>query len=298
MVNVLSVDVEDYFHVEAFAPYIRYEQWKLFAPRVERNVDRILELFGKYQAKGTFFVLGWVAERFPGVVRSIVRAGHEIGSHGYAHKRLHEMTPADFRADLRKAAAVLEDQAQYRVRCYRAPSFSIVHNTMWAFEVLAEEGVSVDSSVFPVRHDLYGVPEAQRHFHWMKTAHGGVYEFPPSTLRFRGTNWAVAGGGYLRLFPYGLTYWAIRHINTVERQPAMVYFHPWEIDPEQPRIDAGFRSTLRHYVNLVTMEQKVERLLQDFQFTTLSDACQQQESYRKPSEASYAALATSGGVSA
>jgi polysaccharide deacetylase family protein (PEP-CTERM system associated) len=279
MLNVISVDVEDYFHVEAFASHIRYQEWDSYAPRVERNVMRILELFEKYDAKGTFFVLGWVAGKFPDIVRRISAAGHEIGCHSYAHRRLVGMTPEQFRKDLKLAVSILEDQAQRPIRCYRAPSFSIVRTTMWAFEVLAEEGFLLDSSVFPVSHDLYGVPDANRLSHWKYTPSGRIFEFPPSTLRYRNTNWAVAGGGWLRLFPYGVTHWAIHRINTAEKHPAVVYFHPWEIDPGQPRIQAGFRSTLRHHLNLSTMEQKIERLLQDFRFTTFSDACLQQASY-------------------
>jgi polysaccharide deacetylase family protein (PEP-CTERM system associated) len=280
MFNVLSVDVEDYFHVEAFASKVHFDDWDSFTPRVEQNVARILELFGKYGVSGTFFVLGWVAEKFPGVVREIAAAGHEIACHGYAHRRLNDLTPEEFRADIRRALALLKDQIQKPIPCYRAPSFSIVPSTMWAFEILSEEGFRVDSSIFPVRHDLYGVPDAERFPHWQCTKQGHrIFEFPPSTFRYRNRNWAVAGGGYLRLFPYAVTFRAIQHLNQVEQQPAMVYFHPWEMDSGQPRIRAGLRSTLRHYVNLSTMEQKIARLLQDFQFTTLSEACAQQETF-------------------
>lgn len=283
--NVLSVDVEDYFHVEAFAAHIEPARWDSYTPRVEQNVDRILALFDKHGQKGTFFVLGWVAERFPALVRRIAAAGHEVGCHGYAHRRLVDLTPREFSADLKKALALLTDQVQQHIRCYRAPSFSIVNSTMWAFEVLAEEGICIDSSVFPVRHDLYGVPNAERFPHWQPTPGGQrIFEFPPSTYRYRNNNWAMAGGGYLRLFPYAMTYWAIRRVNEIEGQPVMVYFHPWEIDPGQPPVRASMRSTLRHYVNLSTMEHKVERLLQDFRFTTLTNACLQQEIYHKASE--------------
>jgi polysaccharide deacetylase family protein (PEP-CTERM system associated) len=281
--NVLSVDVEDYFQVEAFASRVQFSDWTSYTPRVERNVFQVLDLFERYDVRGTFFVLGWVAEKFPNLVRAIADAGHEVGCHSYAHRRVLDMTPDQFRADLKRAGAVLEDEAQKPMRCYRAPSFSIVERTMWALDILKEEGFHVDSSIFPVRHDLYGVPEAPRFTHWKQTAAGEILEFPPSTVRYRGRNWAVAGGGYLRLFPYGVTYSAIRHINQVDRQPAMVYFHPWEIDPGQPAIRAGMKSTFRHYINLFTMEQKIERLLQDFRFTTLSEACQQQGGKNSPS---------------
>jgi polysaccharide deacetylase family protein (PEP-CTERM system associated) len=275
MNNVISVDVEDYFQVEAFASQVSYERWDAFEPRVERNVHRILELFARYGTSGTFFILGWVAERFPNLVREIAAAGHEIGSHGYAHRRLLKQQPEEFRADLRAASARLSDECQQAVRCYRAPSFSIVKKTFWAFDILAEEGFRCDSSIFPIRHDLYGVPDGERFPHWRDTAAGRLFEFPPSTVRYFGNNFPVGGGGYLRLFPYSLTSWAVRHINEVEKQPAMVYFHPWEIDAEQPRIQAGVRSGLRHYTNLSKMHSKIELLLKEFRFTTLSDACGQ-----------------------
>jgi polysaccharide deacetylase family protein (PEP-CTERM system associated) len=281
MLNVLSVDVEDYFHVEAFASRIRYEQWDSYERRVEYNVNRILEMFDRYQVKGTFFILGWVAERFPHLSRQIAGAGHEIGCHGYAHRRLQTLTPAQFRDDLRRATGLLTDQVQRAVCSYRAPSFSIVKTTLWALDVLGEEGYVFDSSIFPVRHDLYGIPDAERFPHWQMSSQGHrLFEFPPSTIRSARNSWGVAGGGYLRLVPYVPTHWAIKHINEVEKQPAMVYFHPWEIDPDQPVLDAGLRSTLRHYTNLKTMAGKIERLLKDFRFTTLTDACAQHPGYR------------------
>jgi polysaccharide deacetylase family protein (PEP-CTERM system associated) len=280
MLNVLSVDVEDYFHVEAFAAKISYERWDAYESRVEYNLARILDLFENFSTKGTFFILGWVAEKLPHLSRQIAMAGHEIGCHGYAHRRLQTMTPLQFREDLRKATALLTDQVQRPILCYRAPSFSVVRSTMWALDILADEGFRFDSSIFPVRHDLYGVPDGERFPYWQVSPKGQVlFEFPPSTIRKVNNNLGVAGGGYLRLIPYGPTRWAIRHINEVEGQPAMVYFHPWEIDPDQPVVRAGFRSTLRHYTNLATMAGKIERLLQDFQFTTLSNACAQHPAY-------------------
>jgi polysaccharide deacetylase family protein (PEP-CTERM system associated) len=279
--NVLSVDVEDHFHVEAFAAHIPPDQWDLHESRVERNVARILELFARHQAKGTFFVLGWVAERFPGLSRQIAAAGHEIGCHSFAHRRLQSLTPEEFRIDLRKATRRLEDQVQQPIRCFRAPSFSVVKSTFWAFDILAEEGYTIDSSVFPVRHDLYGVPDGPRFPYLQKTPSGNsIFEFPPSTIRYGNTNWGVAGGGYLRLFPYTVSYRALRHINGVEGQSGMVYFHPWEIDADQPRIRARLRSRIRHYTNLSSTHHKVERLLKDFKFTTLSDACNLYSSYQ------------------
>ena len=270
----MSVDVEDYFHVEAFAADIPSTKWHSYIPRVERNVVRILDLFAEYEVRATFFVLGWVAEKFPHLARKIAAAGHEIGCHGYAHKRLHTMTPRQFQQDLQKATALLSDQVGESIRSFRAPSFSIVQTTLWAYNILSEEGYLYDSSVFPVRHDLYGIPDAQRFPHWTtsdRNAH--IFEFPPSTLSYGGVNVGVGGGGYLRWFPYRITYWALRHINHAERQPAAVYFHPWEIDPDQPRLRVGMKPRLRHYTNLSTTEGKIERLLQDFQFGTLSEVC-------------------------
>ena len=294
--NVLSVDVEDYFHVEAFAGKIRRDDWDSYERRVEQNTSRILEIFERRRAKATFFILGWVAERFPHLSQQIAAAGHEVGCHGYAHQRLQRLTREQFREDLRRATGLLADQVQQPIRSYRAPSFSIVRNTLWALDVLAEEGYELDSSIFPVRHDLYGIPDADRFASWQKSPEGHrIFEFPPSTIRTAKNNWGVAGGGYLRLVPYGATQWAIRHLNQVEQQPAMVYFHPWEIDPDQPVVEAGLRSTLRHYTNLKTMAAKIERLLQDFQFTTLSNVCSHHPAYRtQPVTASIVMRAETG----
>ena len=281
MLNALTVDVEDYFHVEAFASCISPQQWHQYTPRVQTNVERTLVLLDGYGVKATFFILGWVAQKFPRIVRQIAEAGHEIGCHGFAHQHLCRLTPEEFRSDVRHARHCLMDEVQKPIYCYRAPSFSIVPKTLWALDILVEEGFLFDSSLFPVRHDLYGVPDASRYPYWHLTSQGNViFEFPPSTVRRWNNNWGVGGGGYLRLFPYGLTHWALRQINEREGQPAMVYFHPWEIDPEQPRISASWRSRLRHYTNLSTMEEKISKLIQDFRFTTFSETCQQLEVYR------------------
>jgi polysaccharide deacetylase family protein (PEP-CTERM system associated) len=274
MLNVLTIDVEDYFHVEAFATRVSKASWGTFASRVEQNSYRALELFGRHQARATFFVLGWVAERFPNLVRQIASAGHEVGCHGLAHEAILRQTPAEFREDVRAARQCLMDQVQMPVISYRAPSFSIVNRTLWALDILAEEGFQFDSSIFPVRHDFYGIPDAPRHPYRHTTAQGRIlFEFPPSTVRFAGMNWGIGGGGWLRFVPYGFTRWAIRRLNSRERQPAMVYFHPWELDPEQPRIKSGVKSRLRHYTNLSGMERKIERLLEDFEFSPISDVC-------------------------
>ena len=281
MLNVLSVDVEDYFQVEAFAGQVTCAQWPSFAPRVERNVGRILELLAGHGTSGTFFILGWIAERFPRLVKEIAACGHEIASHGFAHQLLPRLTPEEFRADIRRAKDVLSGLSGHPVTGYRAPSFSIVRKTLWAFDILAEEGFRIDSSVFPVHHDFYGIPDAPRGPYWHKTPGGNaIFEFPPSTVRVLKSNIGIAGGGYLRFAPYLLTQRVVRHINVKEKRPAMVYFHPWELDPDQPRIRAPLRSRLRHYTNLSHTEQKLARLLQDFRFTTLSNVCEQLAVYR------------------
>jgi polysaccharide deacetylase family protein (PEP-CTERM system associated) len=242
-----------------------------------RNGLLILGILAEADAKATFFVLGWIAERFPRLVRKIADAGHEIGCHGYAHQHIRRQTPGQFRQDVRTARRCLMDQTQQSVQCYRAPSFSIVKSTLWALDILAEEGFLIDSSIFPVRHDLYGIPGSSRFPHrW-----NNIFEFPPTTIRRLKTHFGMAGGGYLRLLPYGLTRWAIREINETELQPAMVYFHPWELDPDQPRIHAPFRSRLRHYTNLAGMRKKIERLLKDFSFSTVADVCSRLPAYKE-----------------
>ncbi|MDI9612024.1 MAG: DUF3473 domain-containing protein [Acidobacteriota bacterium] len=271
MLNAFSVDVEDYFHVEAFASCVSPSDWDTYPCRVERNIDCILEMLERHRTRATFFVLGWVAERHPRLVRQIAAAGHEIGCHGYAHQRIHRQDPGGFRDDVRRARLCLMDQAQAPVECYRAPSFSITRSTLWALDVLVEEGFRIDSSIFPVRHDLYGIPDAERFPH----VRNGIVEFPPTTVRIAGGNLPAAGGGYLRIFPLAVTRWAIRRVNRVEQRPAMVYFHPWELDPGQPRIRAPLRSRFRHYTRLGGMQEKVDRLLGEFRFSTVSDVCRE-----------------------
>ena len=270
MLNAFSVDVEDYFHVEAFASCVSPSDWDTYPCRVERNIDCILEMLERHRTRATFFVLGWVAERHPRLVRQIAAAGHEIGCHGYAHQRIHRQDPGGFRDDVRRARLCLMDQAQAPVECYRAPSFSITRSTLWALDVLVEEGFRIDSSIFPVRHDLYGIPDADRFPH----VRNGIVEFPPTTVRMAGGNLPAAGGGYLRIFPLAVTLWAIRRVNEVEQRPVMVYLHPWELDPGQPRIRAPLRSRFRHYTRLGGMRKKVDRLLGEFRFGTVSEVCQ------------------------
>jgi polysaccharide deacetylase family protein (PEP-CTERM system associated) len=207
---------------------------------------------------------------FPALVRTISDAGHEIGCHGYAHQNIRRQTPEQFRQDIRRARQCLMDIVQKPICCYRAPSFSITKATLWALDILSEEGFKIDSSIFPVYHDVYGIADSDRFPHWRNK----IFEFPPTTIRKANNNFGVAGGGYLRLLPYRLTRWAIREVNEVEHQPAMVYFHPWELDPRQPRIAAPLKSRLRHYTNLSGMQKKIERLLKDFRFSTVSDVCE------------------------
>ena len=270
--NAMTVDVEDYFHVQAFAKVIGRGDWERYPSRVERNTLRLLEMFARMEVRATFFVLGWVAERFPGLIQAIGKARHRIGCHGYAHQMICGSSEKVFRNDLRRAKQILEDITGLPITSFRAPSYSITAKTLWAFEVLGEEGFEYDSSIFPVVHDNYGIPDAPR-FPYIKRLNCGrqIREFPPSTLRLLGSNIPVAGGGYLRLFPYKLTAWAIHHLNHVERQPGMVYLHPWEIDPDQPRIAASWLSRFRHYNNLDSTETKCLKLLDDFAWAPMEE---------------------------
>ena len=261
--NAMSIDVEDYFQVSAFAPHIRREDWDSLPCRVERNVDVILGLLDEADAKATFFTLGWIAERYPQVVRRIVENGHELASHGYGHQRASDLTPAEFREDITRAKHILEDLGGVVIRGYRAPSFSINEKNWWAVEELENAGYAYSSSIYPVRHDHYGMPDAPRFSHRIHD----LLEVPASTFRLFDRNWPASGGGYFRLLPYELSRWMLRRINQQDRQSALFYFHPWEIDPGQPRIAGlGAKTRFRHYVNLNRMEAKLERLLTDFQW--------------------------------
>jgi polysaccharide deacetylase family protein (PEP-CTERM system associated) len=270
VVNAMTVDVEDYFQVSAFESRVPFSTWPTYESRVCRNTQRLLAVFAEAGVHATFFVLGWTAERYPGLIRAIADAGHELGSHSYAHRLVYELTPAAFREDLRRARAAIEWASSQPVLGFRAPSFSITRRSLWALDVLAEEGYAYDSSIFPICRDRYGVPGAPRHLH--RVAGSPLWEMPPSTISCRGLNVPVAGGGYFRLFPYALTRRAIEHLNGEERQPAVVYLHPWELDPAQPRIAAGPLSTFRHYVNLTQTEQRVRRLIDQFAFGPMSAA--------------------------
>ncbi len=259
--NAMTVDVEDWFQVQAFAGTIARADWDSLPRRVEANTDRFLAMFEAAGVRATFFTLGWVADRHPALVRRIVAAGHELASHGYAHRLAHEQTPAEFRQDVGRARRLLEDVGGMKVRGYRAPTFSINTQNPWAFDVLAEEGHAYSSSIYPIRHDLYGMPYAPRVPH--RVANGRLLEIPMTTVRVGGRNLPCAGGGYFRLLPYALFRAGLRRVN--KEQPGMFYTHPWEIDPGQPRNDAAPRmAKFRHYVNIGRTERRIGRLLRDF----------------------------------
>ncbi len=266
IINALSVDVEDWFQVGAFETTIDRADWGGCESRVVRNTDRLIALFARRDVKATFFTLGWVAERHPDLIRRIVAAGHELASHGYDHQRVFTFTPEQFRADLRKSRALLEQAGAVPVRGYRAPSFSIDARTPWAHTVLAEEGYSYSSSVAPVRHDHYGWPEAPR-FAYRPLDDSPLIELPVTTARAMGRTIAAGGGGFFRLMPYGFTRWAVGQVNRTDQRPAIFYFHPWEIDADQPRVPhAPLKSRLRHYTNLATTEAKLDRLIRAFRW--------------------------------
>ncbi|WP_298435912.1 XrtA system polysaccharide deacetylase [Geobacter sp.] len=275
MVNALTIDVEDYFHVTAFERSVARDDWDKYSLRVEGNTEKVLDILEKKKIRATFFILGWVAERCPGLVREIGRRGHEIACHGYAHELIYRIGPERFRDDVRRAKALLEDTSGARVFGYRAPSYSITARSLWALDILVEEGFFYDSSIFPISHDIYGIPGGERFPHEIETQAGMIREFPMTTFPLRIGWWnprlPVAGGGYLRLFPALLVGRAIKYINSHERQPAVVYFHPWEMDPGQPRIRAGLKSRFRHYLNLAKMEAKIDYLLEMLRFAPIRD---------------------------
>jgi polysaccharide deacetylase family protein (PEP-CTERM system associated) len=275
MQNALTIDVEDYFQVNAFARHVRQDQWDSFPLRVDDNTRRILDFLDTFTIKATFFMLGWVAERLPGLAQEIHRRGHEVACHGYGHELIYQIGPERFRADIRRSKSLLEDQCGVAVRGYRAPSYSITKKSLWALDILVEEGFGYDSSIFPVIHDTYGIPDAERFPHSIRTGAGPLVEFPLTTLPFQ-LGWKkmrlpIAGGGYLRLLPSGIIRHGIVKINRQERQPAVLYFHPWEIDPGQPRIEAGARSRFRHYLNLEKTEGKLRSLLGGLRFAPMID---------------------------
>jgi polysaccharide deacetylase family protein (PEP-CTERM system associated) len=269
--NALSVDVEDWFQVGAFETVIDRKDWDSLECRVERNTDAVMALFDEAGVKATFFTLGWVAERYPALIRRIVDAGHEIASHGYGHDRVFSFTPEQFAADLLRSRKLIEDAAGEAVTGYRAPSFSIDQRTPWAHEILAEQGYAYSSSVAPVKHDHYGWADAPR-FAFRPVAGSDFLEIPVTTAQLGAKRLAAGGGGFFRLLPYAFSRWAIRQVNVDEQRPAVIYFHPWEIDPDQPRVaNAPIKSKLRHYTKLEVMADKLRRLPQDFRWDRLDN---------------------------
>jgi polysaccharide deacetylase family protein (PEP-CTERM system associated) len=269
VLNCMTIDVEDYFQVSAFDGVVSRTDWESYPSRVVANTQKLLEMFREHGVTATFFMLGWVADRHPKLVAEIAAAGHELASHGYSHRLIYEQTPEAFREDIRRAKRTVEDLGGQAVRGYRAPSYSITRRSLWALDVLLEEGYTYDASIFPIRHDRYGIPGAPRHSHVLHRTGGSLIEAPPSTIRLGATNLPVAGGGYFRLLPYRWTQLGIRRINRTERKPAIFYLHPWEIDPAQPRLAAGAVSKFRHYRNLQKTEGRLRRLLRDFRFGPL-----------------------------
>jgi polysaccharide deacetylase family protein (PEP-CTERM system associated) len=268
--NSITVDVEDYFHTQAMAASVSREQWDTMPTRVEQNMERLFESFARHRVRGTFFFLGWVAERFPGLVRQAVSLGHELGCHSYWHRLVYRLSPNEFREDTKRAKGAVEDATGIQVLGYRAPSFSFVKGTEWAGEILSELGFRYDSSVCPVNHDLYRNPNAPRVPH--RIAGGALWEFPVATVSMSGHNLPVGGGGYMRILPYGYTRWGLARLNYKERLRTIIYVHPWEIDPEQPRLPANLRSRFRQYAGLSTTLEKLEYLLEDFQFAPITES--------------------------
>lgn len=267
--NALTVDVEDYFHVSAFEKHINVTDWDKFPSRVTNNTQRLLNLFDEFDVKATFFILGWVAERNRGLVKEIAERGHEVACHGYSHQLIYNQSPEVFSEETHRSKQVLEDIVQAPVRGYRAASYSITKNSRWALDIIAEAGFEYDSSIFPVRHDRYGIPDAPEFPHRMKISNGqSLVEFPLSTVKLLKYKLPVAGGGYFRLYPYAITRAGLSLINR-RQQPFIFYLHPWEIDPEQPKVSAGWLSRFRHYNNLDKCESRLHHLLSDFKFGTV-----------------------------
>jgi len=264
--NFLTVDVEDYYQVSAFDRVVSRDEWGQRESRVCRNTDRLLEMFGRSGVSATFFVLGWVAERHKDLVQRIAAGGHEIASHGYMHRLVYEQTPDEFRADIRRSKELLESIAGKPVLGYRAPSYSITNQSLWALDVLIEEGFEYDASIYPIRHDRYGIPDAPREAHWISRPAGRIWELPGSCVRVAGVNVPFGGGGYFRLLPYAWTRWGFGHLNGTEGRPGVFYIHPWELDPEQPRLPVARLTAIRHYRNLAETEGRMQRLLSEFRF--------------------------------
>ena len=280
LVDGLSVDLEDYYHVEAFTEQISRSRWSVLPSRIRQNTQRTLALLERSHCRATFFVLGWVADREPGLIRELAQAGHELGCHSHFHRQLHRLTPSQFRDDILRSRYAIENAAGMKVVGFRAPSFSVTRDTLWALQILAEEGFEYDSSIFPIYHDLYGVPDAPRWIHLRRLPSGGaIWEVPPSTLRIGKVNLPVGGGGYLRLFPLWFTRWAIKTIHQRDGQPIIVYFHPWELDPDQPRIKGSWKSRFRHYNGLAKTEGRLQEILSHGSFQPLINLVRRLETF-------------------
>jgi len=271
IVNVMTIDVEDYFHVSVFDGVVPRARWDRLESRVCRNTERLLDLFDEHRVRATFFILGWVAERHPALVARIAGAGHEVACHSHEHRLVYDLTRAQFRDDVRRAKAAIETAASRRVFGYRAPSYSITPQSLWALDVLIEEGFTYDASIFPIRHDRYGIPLSPRHPYLVTRDHGVLYEVPATTVRVGPVNLPVAGGGYFRILPYAWTRWGIDRVNRCEQRAAIFYLHPWEIDPDQPRLATSRLGQFRHYRNLHDTEARLRALLRDFSFGRLID---------------------------
>lgn len=287
VLNAMTIDVEDYFHVSAFDGVVPRSSWPALECRVERNTDRLLAIFEAAGLKATFFVLGWVAERYPSLVQRIAAGGHELASHGFAHRLVYDLTPGMFREDIRRSKDVMESAAGVSVQGYRAPSYSITPRSLWALDILIEEGFTYDASIFPIHHDRYGIPVSARHPYRLQRTDGELVEVPGSTVQWGPLNMPVAGGGYFRIFPYELTSWGIRRINRLENRPAIFYLHPWEIDPEQPRLPAGLLTRFRHYRNLDATETRLRRLIAEFEFGTVRSVLRR--TFSQPAAAAHGA---------
>jgi polysaccharide deacetylase family protein (PEP-CTERM system associated) len=290
IVNAFTIDVEDYFQVSALAPSVSRESWPTRELRVERNMDLILGLLAERKVRGTFFVLGWVAERVPELVRKIAGAGHEVACHGYSHLLIYNQTQQEFREETTRSKRFLEDLLGVAVTGYRAASFSITQRSLWALDVLIDSGFEYDSSVFPIVHDRYGIPGAKREPHVLTApSKRTIVEFPMSAAYFAGVQVPVSGGGYFRLLPYPVTRWGLKQINEQRQLPFTFYLHPWEFDPGQPKVEVGFVSRFRHYTNLDQTEPRVKQLLQDFRFSTMRDVLESRGLLKKTAPATRAA---------
>lgn len=278
MKNALTIDVEDYFQVAALAKWAPTKSWDDFPLRVEKNTDRILQLFADREIKATFFVLGWIADRCPELVRRIVSEGHELASHGYSHQLIYNQTPEVFKEETVRSKKLLEDISGVAINGYRAASYSITKQSLWALDTIAEAGFTYDSSIFPVKHDRYGIPDAIEIPHRLTTPAGHeIVEFPITALKLPKYKLPIAGGGYFRLFPYWFSRWGLKRVNKTQQQPFVFYLHPWEIDPEQPRLPATGLSKFRHYNNLDVCEERLINLLDDFKFQQVYKILQEQK---------------------